>query len=265
MGVDVVLGVPQGYWDKLKHPPENFVVWLNSFDPATEFFETTTVEPDQWCVERPWFHVSKGVGGKKSFTDRMDDGMLRRIDAATGGKPVFAVSGIPGTVGSGTRLFWKKLRHLLTGGNFAVWPFHGDLNTLLGKHDVVLCETYPALAYAAALARELPTLRIAGHKTNPVWREGVCCRVAQADWVRANQVDLGDLSKPKANDDDFDAWVVAAAVLRCLLEKPDLLENLDSFNRPATTDPNLISKTAEGSMLLAGAIDFDRKNRRNAR
>ena len=83
--------------------------------------------------------------------------MLRKIDGATGAKPLFAVSGIPGTVGSGTRSFWQELIPRLTDSlDFAVWPFEGDLRRLLASRGIVLAETYPALFYAAVLARTLP-------------------------------------------------------------------------------------------------------------
>lgn len=104
IGVDVVLGVSAGYWKLVQevscgHPPKSFIHWLGSLDPDGAFFETA-MSPDEWRVSRPWFKVKAGLGGLCSFTGKTADGMLRRVDAATGAKPVFAVSGIPGTVGS---------------------------------------------------------------------------------------------------------------------------------------------------------------------
>ena len=75
---------------------------------------------------------------------------------------------------------------------------------------------YPALAYAAALADGLPTGRITNAKTNRMWRNEVCERLARAEWVDGNGIDLGDLNGPRANEDDFDAHLTAAAVLRCI-------------------------------------------------
>ena len=258
IGVDVVLGVPEGYWQRVLegrglHPPATFVDWLGSLDLSGEFFETV-VEPDEWRVDRPWFKVAKGAGGLTSFTSKVERRMLRRIDAATGAKPVFAVAGIPGTVGSGTREFWKELvPHLSDGRDFAIWPFDGDLTSLLANRGVVLCETYPALAYAAALADDLPTGRIANSKTKRVWRDDVCNRLAQAQWIRANRIDLGKLDAPRENEDDFDAYVTAAAVLRCIHEGVEI------------ACPEWIDAKAEGSMLLAGVVDPDRKSGRSSR
>lgn len=248
VGVDVVLGVPAGYWRMVLDgwrapPPETFVDWLGGLDVSGGFFETV-VAPGEWRPERPWFKVAEGAGGRTSFTSQVDGGMLRRIDAATGANPVFAVAGIPGTVGSGTRAFWKKLLPHLSGDrDFAIWPFEGEMKSLLGRHGVVLCESYPALAYAAALADGLPTGRITNSKTKRVWRNEVCDWLARAQWVGGNRIDLGDLNGPRANEDDFDAHVTAAAVLRCIHEGLEIAA-------PEWTDA-----AAEGSMLLAGVVD----------
>ena len=249
IGVDVVLGVPEGYWRRVvdaksPHPPETFVDWLRFLDPSVEFFETV-VEPDDWCVDRPWFRVAKGVGGRTRFTSKVAGGLRRRIDRATGGNPMFAVSGIPGSVGSATRELWQELvPHLIRGREFAIWPFDGCLNSLLDGRKVVLCETYPRLAYAVALADDLPTGRIRSAKTKSEWRNEKCDLLARAEWVRANRVCLGDLGPLRSNDDNFDAHFTAAAVLRCVCEKTPL------------ADPNWVDEKAEGSMLLAGVVEL---------
>ena len=251
IGVDVVLGVPEGYWrlvlnERRQRAPETFIEWLGGRGDFAGFFETV-VDPVDWYVNRPWFRVQRGAGGLMAFTSKVKGGMRRRIDVATGAKPVFAVSGIPGTVGSGTREFWKELiPHLSRDRSFAIWPFDGDLGSLLEERGVVLCETYPGLAYAAALAGDLPTGRIRNAKTNGQWRSDACGRLAQADWVREHRIDLGALDLLRANDDDFDAHFTAAAVLRCVLEEIELV------------DATWTDAMAEGSMLLAGAVEPDR-------
>ena len=203
IGIDAILGVPEGYWrsvldERWRCPPETFVDWLSGLDVSGEFFETV-VDPDDWSVARPWFTVSPGAGGRTSFTSKVNGGMCRRIDIATGGNPLFAVSGMAGIVGSGTRELWKELIPHLTGDRlFAIWPFEGDLAFLLESSGLVICETYPRLAYAAALAESLPTERMAISKTNWESRNGACDRLAQAEWVRANRIDLGDLGGPRA-------------------------------------------------------------------
>ena len=253
VGVDVVLGVPQGYWrlvleERRRRPPATFVEWLEGLGASNGFFETV-VEPHEWRVDRPWFKVAQGDGGLTSFTSQVGDGMRRRVDIATHANPVFAVAGIPGTVGGGTRAFWKELiPHLSGRRGFAVWPFEGELSSLLEKRRVVLCETFPRLAYAAALTPALPTGAMRIFKTRKGPRNAACDRLARAEWVRAHGIDLGDLARPRANEDDFDAHLTAAAVFRCVHEGMRL------------DHPQWMDARVEGSMLLCGVVDPHRKS-----
>ena len=178
----------------------------------------------------------------------MDDGFLRRIDAATNAKPLFAVSGIPGTVGSGTRAFWQELIPRLAGErDFAVWPFEEDLISPRSGHPIVLAESYPSLAYAATLAERLPARRIRIAKTRRAEREFACDLLVRAEWVVNNRVDFGGLDAARASEDDFDAHFMASAVLRCVIEGT------------ALADRDWIDPVVEGSMLLAGPVDPEGK------
>ena len=248
VGIDAALGLPEDYWRlAVERSPSlrsgTFVDWLRRFAPGDGFFDTVE-DPARWGVERPWFAVQKGPGGLGSFKGMGEAGLLRRIDQATGAKPLFAVSGIPGTVGSGTRELWKELIPLLAGErDFAIWPFEGTLSPLLDEHGIVLAETYPGLAYAAALANGLPAARMRIAKTRRPARDDACDRLARAAWVADHHVDLGDLDAARRNDDDFDACLTAAALLRCVRQQRELagLEWIDA--------------RVEGSMLLAGPVD----------
>ncbi|MDE2851454.1 MAG: hypothetical protein OXP74_12690 [Acidobacteriota bacterium] len=257
VGVDVVLGVPRSYWklvlaDSRYGHPTNFVDWLGRLGGNQEFFNpaNTARNHEQWRVDRPWFHVPKGKGALTAFKKKADDGFLRLIDRSSGAKPLFAVSGIPGTVGSGTRDFWRELApNLRTNRKFAVWPFEGELAELLSTNRVVLAETYPGLAYAAALAEELPTGRFVVAKTKQQPRNDACNLLAASKWVTTYGVNLGDLDSARNDEDDFDALFTAAAVLRCALEHTSL------------TTPDWMDHIAEGAMLLAGPVDPTRRSR----
>ena len=140
VGIDLALGVSRDYWRRVRdgrcrRQPVTFIDWLRELDPTSGFFQTT-YDPNRWRVERPWFAVPPGHGGLRSFTAQAGDGFRRRIDHATQAKPLFAVSCIPGTVGSGTRDFWKALIPVLAGKrDFAVWPFEGELPDLRHTRD----------------------------------------------------------------------------------------------------------------------------------
>jgi hypothetical protein len=257
VGVDLVLGVPQSYWELvLAEPrydqPATFIDWLRGLGGNSEFFDSANVvkDHDRWRVDRPWFHVPPGPGSLTSFKKKADDGFLRRIDRATGAKPLFIVSGVPGTVGSGTRDFWRELSSCLASDrDFRVWPFDGPLPEALSTIGIVLVETYPGLAYAAALADDLPTERLAIGKTRPEARNRACDLLAKAAWIDTCDADLGHLSSARRDEDDFDALLTAAAVLRCHLDGTPIV------------DEEWIDPVAEGSMLLAGPVDPARKSK----
>ncbi|MDE0310539.1 MAG: DUF429 domain-containing protein [Acidiferrobacterales bacterium] len=258
IGVDVVLGVSDGYWRMVRekserHKPKNFVDWLSRIDPDSDFFHINT-DSREWHVDRPWFRVPKGEGGLRSFTDLVCDGFRRCIDRATNAKPVFAVSGIPGVVGGATRCFWRELIPALTCGDreFTIWPFENDLSGLLHQDSIFLCETYPGIAYATALAEadELPTRRLIVSKTKREQRNEVCELLKEANWVKDNEIELGELEALVKNDDDFDAHLTAAAAMRCVIEKRRL------------TSRGWIDEIAEGSMLLVGTVNLAQRGRR---
>ena len=148
-------------------------------------------------------------------------------------------------MGAATRDCWQSLVPLLgeADRDFAVWPFDGDLLDLLADRGMVLAETYPRLAYAAALAAHPPASRIGVAKGVSDNRNLACDHLQRATWITADAVDLGDLDRVRANQDDFDAHFTAAGVLRCSVEGRDLAER------------SWIDPTAEGSMLLAGPVD----------
>ena len=252
IGVDVGFGVSRAYWKLVLQEfegssPENFVQWLGGLDADGEFFATVT-EAENWSVDRPWFAVPPGAGGLTAFVRRMGNGLRREIAVRTGAKPIFIVSGIPGSVGSGTRAIWQELIPLLhEPRDFAIWPFEGDNALNHPQHEVLLAETYPGLAYAAALAEELPAAPLRIAKTSASERGNACDRITDAFWVREHRVDLGDLSAARASEDDFDALFTAAAILRCAVESLPIVF------------PRWIDGKVEGSMLLAGPVDPVRK------
>ncbi len=252
VGVDVGMGVPYGFWRLALaecggSSPGNFAQWLANVDSDSGFFETAA-RPDQWSPRQPWFAVGKGPGGLTAFTGKTSDNLHRRLAAATNAKPIFAVSGIPGSVGSGTREIWRELVPMLKEPrDFAVWPFEGDAEFCHPEHEILLAETYPGLAYGAVLADELPAARLVIAKRNHTQRVEACKRLAAANWVRESRVELPELEPALTGEDDFDALFTAAAVLRCAVESLPIVF------------PRWIDAEVEGSMLLAGPVDPARK------
>jgi hypothetical protein len=256
---DAPLGVPETYLAAAGRVqsgwlPKTFLDLLayNCSNPG--FFDATFLAED-WTIERPFFSVPRGAGGLTSYrrvaADRFRVDLYRAIDRLTRAKTLFAKSGIPGSVGSAACALWQDLGPRLSQRrNFRVWPFEGDLDFLLRSAAVtaavVIGEIYPRAAYATALldipAAVRPPLAVA--KTDASVRRRAIAVLTKTGWVAELGVSLEDLEAAEANEDDFDACITAAALLRCVLEGVSLCT------------PPSDSACAEGGMLGTAAIDL---------
>jgi len=97
-------------------------------------FLDAAVSAAAWRVDRPFIAVPKGTGSLQAFWECAGGRLLRVVDTATRAKCVFIASGIPGSVGSGTRALWMELAPLLgEERHFGLWPFDGSLQTMLDR------------------------------------------------------------------------------------------------------------------------------------
>jgi hypothetical protein len=104
---------------------------------------------DEVSLERPFFpQRSAARGDRARHLARLGlDPVttLRRCDAVARAGPLFWTLG-PRQVGKGALACWRRLP-VGDGARVAIWPFHDpSLAALLRYYDVVLAETYPALA-----------------------------------------------------------------------------------------------------------------------
>jgi hypothetical protein len=250
---DAPLGVPESYlvaFSRLQaQPTVDFLEFLGRARSLPHFFQATTAARD-WIVERPFFSVPAGDGGLGTYLDaaaRVGVDMYRQIDRMTGAKAVFIKSGVPGSVGSAACALWQELASQLTANRpFKVWPFEGELQELLQSTSVVVGEMYPRAAYATALLDAAPTSRapMVVAKTDAGVRREAIATLRSAHWVGSFGVDLRDLAEAEANEDDFDACVTAAALLRCVLEGAPLCPL------------QLESAASEGGMLGTGSVNL---------
>jgi hypothetical protein len=251
---DAPLGVPASYLAALSrlqsgHQPATFLELLARSRLMPRFFDASSVARD-WSLDRPFFSVPAGKGGLGSYVDaaaRHGVNMYRWIDRVTGAKAVFVKSGIPGSVGSAACRLWQELAPRLTANRmFKVWPFEGELQALLDSAPVVVGEIYPRAAYATALldvsiASRAPL--VVAKADAGVRREAVAALRA-ASWVRWLRVTFENLAEAEANEDDFDACMTAAALLRCVLDGSPLCP------------PQLESASSEGGMLGTGSVNL---------
>lgn len=252
---DAPLGMPQSYaeaWDRASpgSAGATFLDLLERTAVIPGFFEATSV-PAAWSLERPFFAVPPAAGGRSAYehaAESLGVSIYRRIDRRTSANSLFIKSGIPGTVGSATCALWQELAELLTEERtFTVWPFEGDLRTLLATSAVVIGEIYPRAAYATALLSAPPASRprLSVAKTKPSVRLQAINALQEADWVHSFDVAIENLEDAKGNEDDFDACLTAAALLRCVLDD-------SPFELAAGS-----ATPAEGGMLGTGSINLD--------
>jgi len=255
--LDAPLGIPESYLAAAVRVPSwrsptTFLEFLTQAHCSPNFFEGTSVAAD-WKIEQPFFSVPVGEGGLKSYHNaaaQQGVDLYRAIDKRTGAKTLFAKSGIPGSVGSATCALWKELGPLLEmSRTFRVWPFEGALQALLESSPVVVGEIYPRAAYATALL-DAPRPPLVLAKTHADVRRKAIADLLAADWVRLNEVTIK--IDANANEDDFDACLTAAALLRCVVEKLPLCL------------PRLNSARAEGGMLGTGSVNFDLRSGRRS-
>ena len=147
------------------------------FRRGTDVFKALALGADAVCVGRPylWGLASFGQPGVEAVLsilraelelvmrqmgttslDRIaapNPGLLREVDAATGAKSVFILSGIPGAVGSASRQIWSEIHR--SRRPLAVWPYEADLEAMPPDRPV-LAEQYPRLFYPALGGLEGP-------------------------------------------------------------------------------------------------------------
>ena len=251
---DLPLGVPESYLAGARRVPvwrssSTFIEFLTYAYSMPQFFRSTSRASD-WKIEQPFFSVPAGTGGLTSYRSAASQqgiNLYRDIDTVTRAKTLFATSGIPGSVGSAACALWHELGPWLsTNRAFKVWPFEGDLDVLLQTAPVVIGEIYPRAAYATALLDGSAASRapLAVAKTDANVRREAIATLQAAEWVRQLGVTIANLTEAQANEDDFDACMTAAALLRCTLVKLPLCP------------PTIPSSREEGGILGTGSVDF---------
>ena len=278
VGVDVALGLPLGYWDQLNDGYSSFPDWL--WDREDGFFSPQIPKPRErkkgnrrnsyvpiewlakWCVSRPFFPVPGEQGGLAKLKAKIGGGQseraLRTVDARTKAKPLFAVNGIAGAVGWGTAEFWKGLHAAKQNGELddvRIWPFHGHQDPFAnGRELITLVETYPRVAYPAALAEfergsRLPRVRIRKNDRSNQWPDGDRYRAVEDFREKTKWLSLDDSTTDgaKGSEDQFDSLLTAGAVLRCVRAGHSL--------RARELQADVDDLRIEGTMLLFDTVD----------
>jgi 8-oxo-dGTP diphosphatase len=244
VAIDAVLGVPVGYGLQtgLTAFPE-VMGWLEREGALAQSIR----DPELWCPERPFFAVNAGKGGLTRYVERAGGRAVfyRECDRVTGGNPVFATSGIPGTVGSGSAALWREVLSARRSEQpeFRLWPFEIELDEVPDSGTIVIAESYPRACYAVALAPNLPSEPFSIAKTNRGERRVRLNELSDAPWVREQAVELEGLEWAEETEDDFDALMQAAALTR-----------MTGSEIPLT--PHLADSAWEGGILGTGGLEI---------
>ncbi len=250
LGIDAVLGVPRAYLEAASRSVpawsglQDFLSWLPIAVETPGFLDTSRGSTE-WNWARPFFSVPKGKGALTAVWTMIGGRLMRPVDLATRAKATFIVSGIPGTVGSGTRALWTELAPLLRSDrDFGIWPLEGTLASILARRRIALAEIYPRVCYALALD-DLPAPLRKISKGKAAARDRAVDALLTMPWMRTQAVNLSPKSaeRAKGNEDEFDAMMSAVSILRCCLEGR-LLERDGDF-------------AVEGDMLGVGLLNLE--------
>lgn len=256
IGIDAAIGYPIQAWHRLMEgkpaADTTFVDFLLQSTLPDGFFAPVRA-PEEWSPSRPFIQPPAGSWSLNAFIEASHDGLHRQVDRQLDAKPLFVTSGMPGTVGSGTRALWQELRALKDPSAIRIWPFHGPLEKLVLTGKPILAEIYPKACYGIALADSLPAPLMSIAKTKPHAREVAIAQLLKASWVADYKVSIQDARQAMASEDDFDALFSAAALLRLFLTgapiEKSATENLD----------------IEGDAFGSGSITADRSQIRPSR
>lgn len=256
VGIDAAIGFPILSWKRLVNNGLNqsrtFVDYLLSDSLPSDFFDPVT-SPGEWTPRRPFIRPPAGPWSLKAFVEASDHGLYRQIDTRFHANPIFVTSGIPGSVGSGTRALWREIIALKDSSAFHVWPFHGPLEATLKAGKPVIAEIYPKACYGIALAESLPAPLLSIAKTRKIARQDEVAKLQDSNWLARERVTIADLDAALANEDDFDALLSAAALMRMFLENAPL------------ESPDTVEVIAEGGMLGAASLTTSAKRVPSAR
>lgn len=246
IGIDAALGLASevagaGGFSSFRH-------FLRCLSGPEEPFWKEVHAPGGWSPQRPFWSMCghTGPGALRRFVQGIGVNTKRRIDHLLRANDPLLVSGLPGTVGSGTRALWQELRS--SQRDVALWPFDGTLHDLARTGLPVLAEVYPKAGYGIALHDRLPAPMRPLAKRRSAVRRQVLDELLRTEWTSACSVTLQETGSVR-QDDDFDALLMAAALAR--LELVDRWNEEDTFVRSLG---DAFACATEGGVLGSGAV-----------
>lgn len=226
MGVDTPIGVPAAWAHAVGAPSFRELLRLVATEPSWSRVLSPSDEPS---LLQPFYPASPGTKGQHSRQRLLDalrlsspEALLRRCDVLAGAFPLFFCVGAR-QVGKGAIAFWSEV--LMTCEGAALWPFDGELLSLLETSAVVLAEVYPGLATRRF---GLPLGRRGYSKRDPQVRRQVAEMLLQRPELRALIRVSNDLAAMIAegfpSDDAFDSFLAAVLMVEDVARRAAALE-----------------------------------------
>lgn len=189
-GVDAPIGLPLAYAARHAAQSRDFPEFLAALTADSPFFLVCDAA-EEVGGDRPFFpRTTRSAPRRQAQAARLGvahhDELLRRCDRATADRRraacMFWTLG-PNQVGKAALSLWRELLlpALASPVPPAIWPFAGDLASLLSRHAVTVAETYPA----EALSTLKPRWR--GSKRRQADRVGLATEMR--DWMHQLQAE----------------------------------------------------------------------------
>jgi hypothetical protein len=245
LGVDFPLGLPRAYAGPAE---DGFLGFLRGLSREADFFRVCSTL-DEIRRERP-FYPQRGVSGmtRASHAAALGFGsaaaLSRACDRATGhrpaGAPLFWTLGANQS-GKAALHAWGEflLPALASRRPPLLWPFEGDLLSLVARGEVVIAETYPAEALVQLGLRRKGSKR---RQADRAALAGAVLRVIASLDGRASEAletqIFGGFGADAAGEDRFDCLVGVLCVINVL-----------AGNRPGTAPDDPWIRRWEGWVL----------------
>jgi predicted nucleic acid-binding protein len=223
IGFDFPIGLPKAYADRANI--KNFTSFLKSLQVDAPFFKVCD-HKDEISIKRPFYPNAPGGKRQEHLVETLGidfNLLLRTCDHAQRNRneasALFWTLGAK-QVGKAAIVGWRDvLAPALRKKEIEIWPFQGNLETLLKPGKIVVAETYPAQYYSDIFGA------LEGAKRNQEIRRKVAQRILHWTEQRAEHLELSPGLREEilagsnhGQDDAFDATIGLFGMIESILD-----------------------------------------------
>jgi len=232
VGIDVPIGLPRIYDTEFNHRIFTDFIFELGYGTWSDFF-TPTKTASEISLHQPFFPQSPKCVGvtRQALVDGLNvssfDHLLRECDQATKDRgtaaSLFWLVGAQ-QVGKAAITAWQEfIRAILeiTEIPIKIWPFDGELNSLLHPGSIVICEAYPRQYYK--------TLGFPNHRWSKRSQEDRTNRFSEVQQLlkrynisthkELEEIGAQGFGQRHTGEDAFDCTVGVVGMAQCLLNE----------------------------------------------